>query len=67
MEISARVPVNAVISLLQPECSRELREGAAAMSSLCGINAIILYQRSLGITFYAKCFQTYLFFFFFFK
>lgn len=48
-------------SPLFPECSRELREGAAAISSLCWINAIILYQRSLGITFYAKCFQAYFF------
>lgn len=51
--------MNAVIFLLQPESSRELREGAVAISSVCRINAIILYQRSLGITLNAKCFQAF--------
>lgn len=59
MEIKAPVPVNAVIFLQYLESSRVLREGAAAVSSLCRINAIILYQRSLGITFYAKGFAAY--------
>lgn len=50
MEISASVPMNAIISLLYSECSRDLWEGVGAISSLCWINAVILYQESLGIT-----------------
>lgn len=50
MEISASVPMNAIISFLHSECSGELREGVGAISSLCWINAVILYQESLGIT-----------------
>lgn len=50
MEIGASVPMNAIISLLYSECSRDLWEGVGAISSLCWINAVILYQESLGIT-----------------
>lgn len=50
MEISASVPMNAIISFLYRECSRDLWEGVGAISSLCWINAVILYQESLGIT-----------------
>lgn len=42
--------MNAIISFLYSECSRELGEGVGAISSLCWINAVILYQESLGIT-----------------
>lgn len=59
LEIKAPVPVNAVIFLQYRERSGVLGEGAAAISSLCRINAIILCQRSLGITFYAKGFAAY--------
>lgn len=50
MEISASVPMNAIISFLYRKCSRDLWEGVGAISSLCWINAVILYQESLGIT-----------------
>lgn len=50
MEISASVPMNAIISFHYSECSGDLWEGVGAISSLCWINAVILYQESLGIT-----------------
>lgn len=50
MEIGAYVPMNAIISFLYSECSRDLWEVVGAISSLCWINAVILYQESLGIT-----------------
>lgn len=42
--------MNAIISFHYSECSGDLWEGVGAISSLCWINAVILYQESLGIT-----------------
>lgn len=47
--------VKAIIAFLCSECSRDLRGRAGAISSLCWINAVIIYQESLGITWLVLC------------